>query len=192
MSAEGRRAQLLSVTAEIVSEGSFHDVSLEAVARRAGVTRALIYQHFDDVQALLEAVVAGEMQRALEQVAQTTLSDLEHGDPRELMLASLSAFLDAVREHPTTWRLVLMPPVGAPESMRRSIERGRNTVLERMARAVGPLLAAVREPGDAEITAHILSAVSDEYARLVLTDPARHSPERLLRHARWWLEGLSL
>jgi len=44
---------------------------------------------------------------------------------------------------------------------------------------------------DAELTARVLSAISDEYARLVLTEPDRFTPERLLRHARGWLEQSS-
>jgi hypothetical protein len=52
---------------------------------------------------------------------------------------------------------------------------------------VRPALGA-ENANDAELTASVLSAVSDEYARLVLTDPHRYPPERLLRHARWWLK----
>jgi AcrR family transcriptional regulator len=190
MSAEDRREQLLEVTTEIVIERSFHAVSIEAVAQRAGVTRALIYQHFSDLPALLETVVEREMSRALAQVSETALTNLSEGDPRELMLESLHAFLNAVRDHPTTWRLVLMAPQGAPESLRQSIANGRAIVLAQLAEAVQPLVEAAGEAGDAELTAHVLSAVSDEYARLVLTDAERHPPERLLRHARWWLEGV--
>lgn len=32
-----------------------------------------------------------------------------------------------------------------------------------------------------------LSAISDEYVRLLLIDPDRFPPQRLLQHARWWL-----
>ena len=42
------------------------------------------------------------------------------------------------------------------------------------------------------MTARLLSAISDEYARLVLTDPKRFTPERLLRHARWYLQQSTL
>jgi hypothetical protein len=74
--------------------------------------------------------------------------------------------------------------------LRRRIEEGRRSVLEQLARAVGPALRG----GDvnvAELTAGVLSAISDEYARLVLTDPDRYPPKRLLRHARWWLRQAS-
>ena len=40
------------------------------------------------------------------------------------------------------------------------------------------------------MTARTLSAIADEYARLVLTDPERFPPERLLDHARWFLGQL--
>jgi hypothetical protein len=36
----------------------------------------------------------------------------------------------------------------------------------------------------------MLSTLADESARLVLTDPKRYPPERVLAHARWSLELL--
>jgi len=186
MRAPARREQLLDVASQLAAEQGFHAVSVEAIARRAGITRAVIYQHFDDLQALLEAVIERETSRALAQVSETALTDLSEGDPKELMLESLDAYLRAVHDHPNTWRLVLMSPEGAPASLRRSIAEGRRSVLARLTRAVRPALQSGGS-GDAELTARLLSAISDEYARLVLTDPGRYSAERLLLHARSWL-----
>jgi AcrR family transcriptional regulator len=186
MSAAARREQLLDVATHLAVEHGFHAVSVEAVARQAGITRAVIYQHFRDLQELLEAVVDRETSRALAQVSETTLRDLSEGEPLELMLESLDAYLRAVRDHPTTWRLVLMPPEGAPKTLRRRIEHGRRSVLAKLTQAVRPALRA-ENAGDADLTASVLSAISDEYARLVLTDPVRNPPERLMRHARRWL-----
>jgi AcrR family transcriptional regulator len=188
MSSAQRREQLLDVTTQLVIKQGFHGVSIEAVSQAAGVTRALVYQHFEDLEVLLKAVVAREMQRALSQVTETELTNLGDGEPRELMLDSLRAFLSAVRDHPTTWRLVLMPPEGTPPAMRRSVARGRARVRARLAAAVRPALGAGRDRKEAELTANVLSAISDEYARMVLTDPRRYPPQRLLQHARWLLE----
>ncbi len=187
MSAPARREQLLDVATQLAVEQGFHAISVEAIARRAGITRAVIYQHFGDLQTMLETVIERETSRALAQVSEAALTDLSKGDARELMLESLEAYLRAVEAHPTTWRLVLMPPEGAPASLRKSIAKGRQSVLTQLTRAVRP---ALRGGGlnDAELTARILSALSDEYARLVLADPARYSPKRLLAHARWWLD----
>lgn len=186
MRAPARREQLLDVATELAVERSFHAVTIEAVARRACITRAVVYQHFGDLQALLEAIIAREAARALAQVSETTLRDLSEGDPIELMLESLGVYLGAVRDHPTTWKLILMSPEGAPESLRESIARGRRSVLATLTNAVRPALDRAHVD-DAELTAKLLSAVADEYARFVLIDPARYPPERLLRHARWWV-----
>src|SRR5438270_2778248 len=120
MSASARRDQLLDVTVRLVREQGFHGVSIEQVARRAGITRAVVYQHFGDLRTLLEAVIERESLRALSQVSETTLTDLTEGDPTELMLESLRAYLHAVRDHPNTWTLILMPPEGAPHILHKS------------------------------------------------------------------------
>jgi AcrR family transcriptional regulator len=188
MSGAARREALLDATSEVVAEQGFAAVTIEAVTSRAGVTRTLVYKHFSDVSDLLEAMIEREMARALAQVDETALADLSQGPPVELMLESLGAYLNVVRTHPTTWRLVHTPPENAPEVLRKGIAGGRAQVLARMIESVRPAFVADREPPDAELTARMLSAMADEYARLVLADPDRFSVERLLAHARWMLE----
>ncbi len=189
MSAAQRREQLLDVTTALVGERGFHGVSIEAISQAAGITRATVYQHFDDLHSILEAVIEREASRALAQISATTLSDLTEGEPTELMLESLGAYLHAVENQPATWRLILMPPEGAPPALHASIARGRDTVLASLVEAVRPVLDLDGESPDAELTARLMSAISDEYARLLLTDPVRFPPERLLGHARWLLRS---
>lgn len=188
MTAPQRRDQLLDVTTQIVSDRGFQAVTIDLVAKTAGISRAIVYEHFGDFEGLLNAVVDREMDRALAQVSETALEPLTEGPPVELMITSLRSFLHAVRSHPTTWRLVLMPPEGAPEILRAQVAQGRAKVLSQLTGAVRPALELEQESPDAELTARVLSAISDEYARLVLSDPERFPPERLLAHARWFLE----
>lgn len=192
MSAAARREQLLDVTTELVAEHGFQDLTIEAVARAAGITRPIVYEHFGDLAGLLEAVVEREMARALAQVSETALARLTEGPPVDLMIESLRSYLHTVRSHPTTWRLVLTPPEGAPAIMRTRIAAGRAEVLSGLIDAVRPAMPERRRSPDAELTARLLSAIADEYARLVLTDPERFNPERLLEHARWILEQSQL
>ena len=190
MSAEARREQLLDATKAIVAEQGFHSVSIEAVARRAGITRPVVYGHFDDLPGLLEALVTRESARALAQLADVLPRDLSSGDPREALLSGLRGYLEAVQADPTTWRLVLMPPEGAPDILREHIERGRDGVVAQLAEAVGPGFAPGRESPDPELTARAMSALSDEAARGLLTDPERYPVERILAHTRWLLSQL--
>ena len=185
MQAGERREQLLDATKAIVAQRGFHAVSIEAVAREAGITRPIVYGHFSDLPGLLEALVDREAARALGQLADVLPGDLGHGDAHEALLTALRGYLEAVRADPATWQLVLMPPEGAPADLHEHIARGRAAVVEHLAGAVGPGLGPGRESPDAELFAHMLSAVSDEGARLLLTDPERYPVDRIVGFARW-------
>ena len=192
MSAAQRREQLLDVTKEIVGEQGFHAVSIEAVAKRAGITRPVVYGHFGDLPGLLEAMVDREAQRALAQLAEILPARLtERGSPREDLLVALRGYLDAVAADPVTWRLVLMPPEGAPEVLRDRITLGRAAVVAALADVVRPGFGSSAESPDPELTARTLSTVSDEAARLLLTDPETYSIDRLIDHAGWLLTRLA-
>jgi AcrR family transcriptional regulator len=191
MSAKERREQLLDATKRIVSERGFHAVSIEAVAREAGITRPIVYGHFHDLQGLLQALVDREGARALGQLAAVLPRDLAGGDPRDTLLTALRGYLEAVRADPTTWRLVLMPPEGAPTVLHDQIARGRSAVVEHLAQAVGPGLGPGRASSDPELFARTLSAISDEFARLMLTDPERYPVERIIGFARSLLDQLA-
>lgn len=188
MTSDARREQLLEVTKAIVSERGFHAASIEAVARRAGISRPIVYGHFGDLTGLFQALIDRQTERALGQLADVLPTDLASGDPREQLLSGLRGYLNAVREDPETWRLVLMPPEGAPSSLHERIEAGRAAVVSQLAGAVRPEDGARASSPDPELTARMLSAVSDEAARLVLTDPGRYSIDRIMRHARWVLD----
>ena len=190
LTATERREQLLDATKAIVAERGFHAVSIEAVAREAGVSRPIVYGHFDDLRGLLEALVRREGARALAQLGAVLPTDLGAGDPRALLLAGLRGYLEAVRGDPDTWRLVLMPPEGAPDLLRDLLARGRTAVLGHLAEAARPGLGPGGPSPDPELTARTLSAVADEAARLLLTDPARYDVERLMAHAAWVLGQL--
>jgi AcrR family transcriptional regulator len=174
MTAEQRRQQLLDATKAIVLRDGFHAVSIEAVARAAGITRPVVYGHFEDLGGLLEALVVRESRRALEQLP----------DTYDDLLGALAAYLHAVREDPDTWRLVLMPPEGAPRLLHERIAAGRAAVVARLAAALGPGTGLP----DPELAAHMLRAYADEAARLTLEG---YDVERILTLTRSTLDKLA-
>lgn len=48
--------RILETVRELLDEGVFHDMTMEQVAERAGVSRAGLYQHFDSRLALVDAI----------------------------------------------------------------------------------------------------------------------------------------
>jgi AcrR family transcriptional regulator len=203
--ASERREQLLDVTKAIVAARGFHAVSIEAVARDAGVSRPIVYGHFEHLGGLLEALILRESTRALAQLSRVLPMVRDRSCPsgaarrRErtgpvpsdgALVAALRAYLEAVEADPDTWRLVLMPPEGAPSLLRDLLARGRAAVLAQLAEAVRPGLGSGGPSPDPELTARTLSAIADESARLLLTEPERYPVERLVAHAGWVLEQL--
>ena len=182
--ADERREQLLDATKAIVAERGFHAVSIEAVAREAGITRPIVYGHFDDLPGLLEALVDRETARALAQLVTVLPADLGARRPRARAARRRCAGTSKPsRADPETWQLVLMPPEGAPAVLHEHIARGRTAVVDQLARRVGPGLGPGRESPDPELIARTLSAVSDEGARLLLTDPEHYPVERIVGFA---------
>ena len=161
MSAGARREHLLDAAKELVAAHGFHALSIEAVARAAGITRPIVYRHFGDLAGLLEALIDRETTRALGQLREFLPADLGGDDPRPGLLAALDGYLHAVRDDPVTWRLVLMPPEARPACSRERIAAGRAAVVAQLAppsgrarrlarpRADGPLAVRRRRRGGA-------------------------------------------
>jgi AcrR family transcriptional regulator len=190
LSGPERREQILDVAKRIAGERGFHGLSIDAVARGAGITRPVVYEHFGDLRGLMEALITRESTRAAAQLMELLPQRGDEAQPEELMGGMMRAFLEAVRSDPVTWRLVLMPPEGTPPMLRERAERTRRAVTEQLARiAPRAMLAAGRSaPPDPELAALTMQAIAEDAARLLLQDPERYPIERLLAHTRWLLE----
>jgi len=58
LKASERRASILAVAKVLFADGGYHGVSVDDIAKRLGVSPAVLYQHFDSKEALYEAVVS--------------------------------------------------------------------------------------------------------------------------------------
>ncbi len=86
---EERRLDLIDISAQLFAARAYDDVLMEAVAERAGVSRALLYRHFPSKRDLFGAVY----QRAAERlIAVTELDDERPLD--EQVSAGLDAHID--------------------------------------------------------------------------------------------------
>ena len=187
MPPDKRREQLIDAALSLIVEQGYEGVSIEAVARVAGVTRPVIYDHFPNLGSLLRALIEREERYALTQLAAIVpAAPQDRGDPPELFATGVRRFLDAVASRPDTWRIILLPPEGTPAIVREHVETNRAQVLGRLQQLV---VWAIDRSGiagdlDVEICARTILRLSEEAGRMVLTDPRRFSPERYERFAR--------
>lgn len=189
-----RREQILDVTKDLVGERGFHGISIDAVARRAGISRPIVYGHFDDLAGLLQALVEREGARAIAQLMEL-LPQAGGPEPAgKLLKGALRAFLEAVRDDPFTWRLVLMPPEGTPEVLRERATLVRRAVTDQLAALAPQVLTEAGGPPlpDPELTALTMQAIAEDAARLLLDEPEAYPIERLIDHVDWILARFGL
>ena len=135
MRAPERRAQLLEVARVAFGRNGFHGVSMEEVAREAGVTKPVLYDHFPSKDALFLALLDADS-AALEERVRTALQ-APTGN-RQRIRASFQAYFDFVDEHAEGFKLV-MQEAQYPRFLSSSV----NTVRERIHQEVADLI--VRE-----------------------------------------------
>lgn len=188
-----RREQLIDAALEVILERGYARVSIEAIARAAGITRPVVYDHFPNLNRLLHAVIEREERMSLEQLDHVVPDEPGDQAPRELLAAGLSRFLDAVTNRPATWRIILLPLEGTPPIVRQHVQAGRARVLQRIERLVGWAVEGDELPGgvDVELTARAIRDFCEQAGRMVLTDAARYPPERYERFAHDFLKLLA-
>ena len=107
----------------MIVEQGYEGVSIEAIARTAGVTRPVIYDHFPNLGTLLRALIEREENYALAQLAEVVPGDPgRRAIPPTLFAGGVRRFLDAVASRPDTWRIILLPPEGTPAIVRDHVE----------------------------------------------------------------------
>jgi AcrR family transcriptional regulator len=180
-----RREQILDATLALAAGAGFQAISIDAVAREAGITRPIVYGHFTDLRGLLNALTDRERARALAQLAQVVPAQLDPRPAREIAVAALRGYLEAVAAEPLTWRLVLMPVEGSPAVLRGRVADDREAIRRQIVRLLSAGLEreGITAPVDVELVAHAVQAYAEEAARLVLTDPDGYPVERLVAFA---------
>lgn len=101
MSAPARRDALLDAAAEVFARSGYNLASLEEIATTAGVSKALIYEHFDSKRELHVELVnrqAAEVFGRLEAAAE------KGGTGEERLRLGVDAFLAYVEENRDAWR----------------------------------------------------------------------------------------
>ena len=175
-----RREQLIDAALEVILEQGYGGVSIEAIARRAGVTRPVVYDHFPNLGRLLHSLVEREERISLEQLEQVVPGDPGDRDPIEVLAGGVRRFLEAVASRPATWRIILLPLEGTPQVVRDHVETNRARTQERIANIVRWALERPELPDDldVELTARAIRVLSEDAGRTLLTDPESYPPER--------------
>ena len=105
LTAEARRSAILDAALEVFAKRGYYASSIDDIARTAGISKALIYEHFNSKQALhadLIDVHASELFRRIGDAVEAV--DVMSGAER--LEAGLDAYFAFVEEHRDAWRIL--------------------------------------------------------------------------------------
>jgi len=181
---EERREQLLDAALRLLDADGFGGLTIEGVAREVDLAKTVVYDTFGGRGELLKALLAREQERALTALATAMPKPPLADEPQQVLTEALTVLLEGVREHPETWRLILLPPEGTPPVVRKTVDRQR----ERLVRQLEPIVAwGLERIGaghlDPELATYALVASGEHAIRLALTQPERFPPERFAAFA---------
>ena len=146
-----------AANAALVVHG-LHKLSLEDVAREAGMSRQTVYRYFASKDILVTAAILREEQALLAQMARAVEA---HADLRPALEAAIVAGLTAARRHPLLDRLLATEP----EALLPFLTTGGGPVLS----AARPVIEQLLEDRLPHVSAPTLRRVADAATRLFIS-----------------------
>jgi AcrR family transcriptional regulator len=128
-------AALVKAAVELIEERGLAALSLRECARRAGVSHAAPYRHFEDKNALLLAV-ALQGSQWLAAAGEAAMAGI--ADPRKRLDAYGVAYVRFAFEHPVHHRVMFTTELDVPPEQRGEENRAFALLVETAAAVVGP------------------------------------------------------
>ena len=173
---EQRREQILGAATTAFAHGGFTPTSLDDIAAAAGVTRVILYRHFDSKSELYRSVLDRMCARLEAHVAEPVGGFTD---------ASIEGLLAAAIESPAGFRLLFVHALREPEFKDR-IEKFRSDIVEA---AHLQISAVVPEPGLARWAAQLAPTVAIE-AIIAWLDAGQPDPDQAAARVRRAVMGV--
>jgi AcrR family transcriptional regulator len=168
---EQRRQAILRAARELLLAQGYGELTMDRVARAAGVSKALVYDHFAHRRELYLAILADEQVRLVQRLAPA----LTAGDRAARVRSGVRAFLDLVAEYGDGYAELFRNPIGHDPELAVELQRVRDGVADMVAdviaRDVGLRPDQVQLPAYAVVGA--MEAAADQ---LTLVPAARRPP----------------
>jgi len=125
---DARRRQLLALGTALFGSRPYDEVSIDEVARTAGISKGLLYHYFPTKR---DFYVATVREAAAELVARTKRPE-QMMDPLERLRTGLDAFFDYVAEHGTAYENLLRSGIGSDTEVAAILDETRETFSTRL------------------------------------------------------------
>ncbi len=117
LDATDRRAQLLEIGCELFATRPYDEVWIDHVADKAGVSRGLLYHHFENKRVFLHAIVEHETRAILEATKPDVALPSE-----DRLLGALDQYFRYVEAHPHGYRTLFRGAPATDSEVRKLID----------------------------------------------------------------------
>lgn len=159
-----RRRTLIDAARRVVVQLGYGELTMERVAKQAGVSKTLVYDHFAHRRELYFAVLAEEQVKLVQRLA----PPLSSHDREQRVRETVTAFLALVDEYGDGYTELFRNPIAHDPEIASELLRARDGVAEMiagvLAHDVGADIAAVRLPAQAIVGA--METAADWLTRL--------------------------
>jgi AcrR family transcriptional regulator len=188
---EKRRPLVLDAALEIFSEGGFADASMAAIATRAGVSKAVLYDCFpggkqEIYYALLDRGERIFMEHMLDVLDHTNRLPLE-----QALREGFKSFFEYAEVNPLGFRIIFGEPGTADTEIARRATRTRDTMIAKMSERTQQILAAagIEMTPLTQVYNHVIVAALEELARWILREPALDRAALIDAVVTWFMKG---
>jgi AcrR family transcriptional regulator len=158
MTAAARRSQLLEVALQRFAAGGYHETSMEEIADAAGVTKPVLYQHFQSKQQLFKEL--------LDTVGRDLLRDVEsraaaESHPYQRVLAGFRAYFDFVCKRTSAFQLLFGSGARLSDDFTESVR----SLEEDIASVIARFIDANIDDGHRDLLGHAIVGLGEVAAR---------------------------
>jgi AcrR family transcriptional regulator len=125
---DARRAQLLELGMRVFAESTYDEVSIDDLARAAGISKGLLYHYFPTKRDLY---LAGLRKIAGELLDRTDVQALDV-PPIERIRIAIDAYLSFVAERARSYVALMRGGIGSDPEVGAIVEETRQTLVDRM------------------------------------------------------------
>jgi AcrR family transcriptional regulator len=168
--ANARREQILDVALDVFAAAGFHGASMNDIAEAAGVTKPVLYQHFDSKRELYQALLEEVGNRLIDAIAKATAEATDGKSQTEL---GFQAYFRWVAEDDAGFQLLFGPGTARDEQFATVIRR----IHDEAAATTAPLIAVDIDEAHRETLAHALVGLAEGASRRLVDRGVAFDPD---------------
>jgi len=170
LSAEERRSQLFDVALRLFSERGYAATTMDDIAEAAGVTKPLVYQHFDSKRALYLELLTAVSHEVITAIGEATAAA---EGPRQQVERGFAAYFGLVVNRTEAFQLLYGRDAPGDPELNEALHRVEGAIAE----AIEPLIDAGLDPGHRLLLAYAVVGMAEGASRHWMAETERDRGE---------------